>query len=284
VTSDTLEPARPEMSRLPSPGVAPAGQQARLSEVRKRLLEDVIEFLSKMKNGGESELGHNPRSEDLIPCFQRYALSVIEARSKEEIVNAASISEARALIRNAVDMVVRAICRRGKIVDGTRKPPGVWLQTIQHACKAVNLGSWTTEYGTYDQTAFFHPPHKQLRAFLLVQAHELETQFWNHRAKNDQSAPLADHIAPAADSTNGESRGQTSDAKGPFPGRAKWLDERLYERAWSPHEFYSHGGPDRGTTRRILDGLPVRLMTLDKVAEGLSKKHSKVSPSDIPNC
>lgn len=238
-----------------------------------------------MKDGGELELGHNPRSEGLIPYFQRYAFSVIEMRSKEEIVNAASISEARALIRNAVDMAVMAICKRDKIVDGRRKLAGVWLPTIEHACKAVNLGSWTTEYGTYDQTAFSRPPHMQLRALLLVQVRALETEFWNRKAKNDQSAPLADPIAGAADPTNGES-GETSGAKGHFPLRAKWLSDRLYERGWSPHVFYSNGGPDRGTTRRILNGLPVRPMTLEKVADGLSKskKCASVSPSDIPNC
>jgi hypothetical protein len=212
----------------------------------------VIEFLRKMKKGGESELGHNPSSEDLLPYFQRYAWSVIEARNKEEIVNATSISKAQALIRNAVETVVYAICRLGKTVDGTKKPSEVWFQTIKHASRAVTFGSWTTDYGTYDQTAFSHPPHMQLRALLLVQGRELVTQFWSRKAMEDQSARIDDPTAPPAV--------PVAPNAGPTKGRLG------------------------GTTRRIYKGLPVRQMTLDKVADALSKKLSKVSPSDIPKC
>lgn len=290
VTCDKLESELPGMSRQPSPVVAPASKQARLSEARKRLLEDVIDFLRKMKNGGESELGHNPRSEDLIPYFQRYAFSLIEVRSKEEILNAASISEARALIRDAVDVAVMAVCKRARKVDGTRKPAGVWFPTIKHACTAVNLGSWTTQYGTYDQTAFARPSHMQLRSLLLVQVRDLETQFWNRIAVEGGSAPIADrttHLTDPIGPSDVSSKTEPvapSDVKGHFPERAKWLKARLYERGWSPHVLFSHRGPDRGTTRRILKGLPVRPMTLDKVAEGLSwsKKYPNVSPKDIP--
>ena len=219
----------------------------------------------------------------MIFIFQHYALSVIEVCSKEEIVHATSVSEARALIRDAVDDVLKAICKRAKIADGTRKPPGVWLQTIKRACKAVNLGSWTTEYGTYDQTAFFHPPHMQLRALLLVQVRELEAQFWKRKAIIDQSAPLAGPIPPATDPPKAGTD-VTSDGKEHFPVRAKWLKERLYERGWSPQVLDSHGGPDRGTIRRIFNGLRVRPKTLNSVAFALSKWRVKVSPSDIPNC
>lgn len=290
MTSHTLESEQPETPPPQPTGLAYAGHQARLSEARQRLLEDVIEFLRRMKNRGELEIGRNPFSEDLIPYFLRYAGTVIEARYREEIVHAASLSEARTLIRNAVDMVVKAICKRSEIAAGTRKSSGVWFLTIKQACSAVNFNICMTDYGTYDQTAFSYRPQMQMRALLLVKARELETEFWKRKAIDDRSAPTADPIVPlddfiaqAPDPTRAEPA-ETSDAKGHFPVRAKWLEDRLRERGWSPQEFYNHRGPDRGTTRRIRKGLPVRAMTLDKVAEGLSKKHSNVSPSDIPNC
>ena len=82
MTSDTLESELPEMSHQPSLGVASASQQAMLSGARKQLLEGVIEFLRKMKNGGESELGHNPRSEDLIPYFQQRNINLAQANKR----------------------------------------------------------------------------------------------------------------------------------------------------------------------------------------------------------
>ena len=294
MTFDNLESEQPKTSRQESQGLLSASQQATLSEARKRLEEDVIEFLLKMKNGGESELGHIPGSQDLIPFFQRYALSVIEMRNKEKIVNAGSISEARALIHNAVDVAVMTICKRGKTVHGKRKHAGVWFPTIKHACKAVNLGWWTTKYGTYDKTAFSRPPHVQLREFLLVQMQALETEFWNRKAIQDQSVPWVDPIAPIADSSadpitavdspTDAMPDAASAVKRHFPARAKWLKDRLYERGWSPQEFENKGGPHRTTTtRKLLKGLPVRPMTLEKVAEALTMKKPAVSPAEIPN-
>lgn len=64
--------------------------------------------------------------------------------------------------------------------------------------------------------------------------------------------------------------------------RAAWLLKRLAERAWNKHDLFRQGGPDHKSTQKILDGRKVREDVLEKVADALSKKHSKVSVLDIP--
>jgi hypothetical protein len=72
-----------------------------------------------------------------------------------------------------------------------------------------------------------------------------------------------------------------------YPRRAAWLGEQLRIRGWNKHDLHRFGGPDRATTQKILDGLPVReLDVLSRVIEALSKGPSAKSPKvtliDIP--
>jgi hypothetical protein len=276
VTSQVRESRQPEPSGHHPKDHSYASQQACISEARTRLLEGVIEFLRKMKKGGESQLGRNPFSEDLIPYFQRYAWSVIEARYKEQIVTATSLSQAQALIRESVDAVIETICKKRELVDGKTRPAGVWLRTIKHACKAVDLGTWITAFGTYDQTVFLHPQRRQLRSLLLVQAHELVTEFWNRKAIEGASPVDAGNQSIGPESAHME-----------FPDRAKWLQDRISERDWNLSTFESRQGPDRKTIRRIINGIKVSEMSLRKVAKALStsklKNLGEVRRSDIPD-
>jgi hypothetical protein len=71
------------------------------------------------------------------------------------------------------------------------------------------------------------------------------------------------------------------------PRRAVWLREQLSIREWDKHEWNkhdlrAHGGPDRASTQKILDGLPVREDVLEKVARALSAQGPKVTLRDIP--
>jgi hypothetical protein len=66
------------------------------------------------------------------------------------------------------------------------------------------------------------------------------------------------------------------------PNRAAWLQDRLTERAWNPNDPARQGGPDRKTMRKILNGGAVREDVLEKLASALSKKHGRVSLTDIP--
>jgi hypothetical protein len=68
-----------------------------------------------------------------------------------------------------------------------------------------------------------------------------------------------------------------------FPKRASWLKDRLRERSWNKHDLSRHGGPDRKTVQKILNGFSVREDVLQKVADGLSKQKGKVTVLDIPH-
>lgn len=67
-----------------------------------------------------------------------------------------------------------------------------------------------------------------------------------------------------------------------FPNRARWLTERLRERAWNKHDLSRQGGPDHKTAQKVLDGLAIREDALEKVADALSNKGGKVTVLDIP--
>ena len=64
--------------------------------------------------------------------------------------------------------------------------------------------------------------------------------------------------------------------------RSAWLYDRLKERAWEKHDIKRHDGPEHKTVQKILDGRSVRADALQRLADSLSKKHSKVNPADIP--
>jgi DNA-binding Xre family transcriptional regulator len=253
-----------------------AEQQARISEARHRLLKDVIGFLRKMKNGGESSLGRNPSSEDLLPYFETYAWCIIETRDGGQIVSASSMSEVRRMIRASLDRAVELICRRGEFEGGEIKGGGVWWLTTDRACKAVDLGAWTTAYGTYTKAAFLHPKRMQLRALLLIRAQELVTKFWDRNTEEGQNAAPINHTNQTPE--------QASGAIVTFLKRAQWLKDCMKERGWSADDLASKSGITSKTVRRVLKGSGSHASTLESIAKGLSKAHSQVAVATVPDC
>jgi hypothetical protein len=72
-----------------------------------------------------------------------------------------------------------------------------------------------------------------------------------------------------------------------FPHRASWLKDRLQERSWNKNDLSRHGGPDRKTVQKILNGQKIREEGHEKVATALSKapaskKLPQVALLDIP--
>jgi hypothetical protein len=67
-----------------------------------------------------------------------------------------------------------------------------------------------------------------------------------------------------------------------FPNRARWLKQETEKRMLSPYGLHQQGGPDRDTTRKILEGFPVRSDALDRLIQGLSSVGEKVLPAQIP--
>jgi hypothetical protein len=74
-----------------------------------------------------------------------------------------------------------------------------------------------------------------------------------------------------------------------YPRRAAWLDNQLRIRKWTKHTLQSFGGPNRASTQKILDSLPVRDVVLERVAEALSAapptqslKDPRVESDNIP--
>jgi hypothetical protein len=68
----------------------------------------------------------------------------------------------------------------------------------------------------------------------------------------------------------------------PYPKRAAWFENELALREWSVHELQGQGGPDWKTSRKILCGLQVSRVVLEKTAVALSKKMKPVRIKDIP--
>jgi hypothetical protein len=68
-----------------------------------------------------------------------------------------------------------------------------------------------------------------------------------------------------------------------FPRRAAWLKQRLKERGWDHNDPIRFNGPDRKTIQKILRGAKVREEVLEKLANALNSKTSKVLLLDIPS-
>jgi len=68
-----------------------------------------------------------------------------------------------------------------------------------------------------------------------------------------------------------------------FPKRAAWLKHQLRERSWDHNDPIRYNGPDRKTVLKMLGGEKVREDVLEKLANALSAKVSKISVLDIPS-
>jgi hypothetical protein len=68
----------------------------------------------------------------------------------------------------------------------------------------------------------------------------------------------------------------------PYPKRAAWLETELALRDWTVHDLRAQGGPDWKTSRKMLAGLQVSPIVLEKTASALSKKKKQVLLKEIP--
>jgi hypothetical protein len=75
---------------------------------------------------------------------------------------------------------------------------------------------------------------------------------------------------------------RTATPLAPSSKRAAWLEAELALREWNVHDLQAQGGPDWKTSRKILDGISVSRVVLEKTAAALSKKKRQVSFRDIP--
>ncbi len=70
-----------------------------------------------------------------------------------------------------------------------------------------------------------------------------------------------------------------------FPLRAKWLKDRLKERAWDRNDVARCGGPDVKTVQKILDGEFIREGGLEKLVIALNHKKidRNITLLDVPS-
>jgi len=253
----------------------PKDVNVQISEARHRLVKSVINFLRSMKKGGESELKRLPTPEDLLPFFEDFAWAVIQAQYRAPMLEATSIERFNKNFREAIEVVVEEICAKGTLKHSEILGGGTWWRTIDDARRAVDFGWWETEYGDYGPQRLLKPRRQQLKSLLLARVYELQAEFWRTHSTNNLPAPISVAARPT-----GSRRGATK-----FPNRARWVQNHLTKRAWSPQTLYENNGPDRATTRRMLAGQNVRPMSIEKLTSALSRanKAAEVTPEDVPH-
>lgn len=106
-------------------------------------------------------------------------------------------------------------------------------------------------------------------------------------ASRDAASNVVDHDGAASIQPVTVKSGNGKDLVPQFPNRAAWLKDRLRERSWNKNDLSRHGGPDRKTVQKILNGQQIREEGLEKVATALSKAHAskklpQVALLDIP--
>jgi hypothetical protein len=229
-------------------------------KARRQLEEKLRQFFESMKEKGEEKLGRNPRSEDLVPYFREYAAHWLKAEAQEWGAQTPLRNEMiLPWLGGAMSRIVHQICTR----------EGVWVRAVLIAGQAANFGSSTTRFGTYTPQKLTKPKPEQLKALMVIDARDIQAELVRKAAGVEAGA------------STGVGKSDRDQLK-KYPGRAAWLYEQLRIRAWSPQVLREHKGPDRKTTGRILHGLPVRFMTLEKLADSLSAK-VKVTSIEIPN-
>jgi hypothetical protein len=113
---------------------------------------------------------------------------------------------------------------------------------------------------------------------------ELQERDLGVSRSKDISAPSPSAECSAAGVGNSNS-GIVDQNPPKFPKRAAWLKAQLRKREITASEFKGYNGPDPKTTKKILDGLPVREIVLDKVASALSTHPwPKIDRTQIPDC
>jgi hypothetical protein len=97
-----------------------------------------------------------------------------------------------------------------------------------------------------------------------------------------ETEPSTSEVPVPGDATVRAVPSSTTAAPEPnYPRRAEWLQQQLDERRWTVNDLERLGGPDRRTTRRILDGRAVKQNVLEKLVQVLSLKR-RVTVRDIP--
>jgi hypothetical protein len=258
--------SRPAIKRAASPTSSPqslsqAAQKAILSKARQQVEIDVIHFLQGVDGGNFSETERNPNSADLLPFFEKYAWSVMEAQYRDRIFLAPSVSKAQTLIEKAIDLITDYICKKGVAEEGKIVSGGVWPLTVWRACEAVDFYGVEDKNGEvkYNWSTFARPRRGQLRARLRVKTRKLVTEFWEQKADTKSSS----------DSVS-------------YPERARWLKKEMYKRGIDAPALAGKSRLTPKTVQKILDGEGVRNSTLQQLANGLSENEDKVLVSDIP--
>jgi hypothetical protein len=107
--------------------------------------------------------------------------------------------------------------------------------------------------------------------------------------RNAASSSREEPAAPGTRENPGTHSNANSRQKPMFPGRAKWLSERLHERSWNKHDVFRFRGPHHKTVQKILDGRAVRVNVLPSLARALSAaptsqelQDPQVRSQDIP--
>jgi len=233
--------------------------------------------------------------EELLPSVVEYATRVF--RKSAAILTGslqvrADLDEFSEHLIVAVESTVEDVCR----------PGGVYQQTVTHVLK--HLGRWVEpedEFVTLaDGKAKAYrllpiTPSKLLRcnfAERLRLALAGDVPRWQGAAlKRVGRTERRSGSLPSTSAAQAErsSRRNLTDelrigAEAQFPNRAKWLQDRLRERAWNKHDLARRGGADHKTVQKILDGFPVREEVLQKIADGLSDHRgaARVNVLDIP--
>lgn len=250
--------------------------RALIVAARHDLIEEVVEFLRRMKRRGEKELGRNPYSEDLLPFFQKYAWRVIEVRDKEVILAASSLKEARERIQSAIGRLLNEICKRRELVQGKTKPAGIWIRTVMQARRAADFNIAITPFGEYDYRIFLYPKRRQLGVLLRVQATMLEQEFFDN-AKNRQDSALK----PSVELPDTAKR-RTGNRK--FSRRADWLRRHMLHLGLSVAELAQSAKLNEKTIRNARNGHSISEGTQKVIIDALSTKGPKISYDEIPNC
>jgi hypothetical protein len=290
----------------------PAGARKRLVAARRRAEGELKRALDRVPV--------SERVEPYLPAWREYAGEVFDAVA-DELLSASGgtergwVIDAKALI--AEEILPDASLARVALTDNMIKGIAiVWDMTTDLYYEERADGTRTlareeilaafARHGDWERLSplcvrYKLRHDKEAKAVVcaaLDQEMDMRAAYWLRRVTrpangNDPRATavaLVDTIATASRVTPAAATEPLVASVLEFPNRAKWLKNRLAEREWNKHDLQRYGGPERRTTQKMLDGLPVQEDVLRKVIAGLKSKltHKSrtlpaVEESSIPN-
>jgi hypothetical protein len=168
------QPSKLAFAISPSSNAARARIRSKEALAEARLVKRLSILIKEYTTSGHKSLGRNPRSSDLVPAFEAFALDVFDAWALELLAD---------VVLDSANDVKKFAVRLGKVAmfvvnDRIASASGVWQRAVPLSCRLADFLARQTEYGDYNEAVFMRPRIQRIVATLLARRKHWEGKAW----------------------------------------------------------------------------------------------------------